>query len=458
MSETTQGQVEQALLAAMLHDFEQLRIHEAFAVLTPDDFEFPGHGYLFDTLRTLVQAGHRVTPLSAAEHLRRRGQLGEFISQEYIERLENQEEPCEMIAAYAELVRDAAVMRALRSAGMAIQHEINRFESPEEAIAFAQGELIRVTERGGRVKPFHTAEEVVDATLAEIEHRRENPTAAGGLTTGFTRLDLMTGGLPKQLLWYVGARPSMGKTSFLMNMIEHVAVQKNQPVMLFSLEMRKEAVMKKLIASMAEVDHRDLQTGRITPEQQQRMDRCRDRIAAAPLFINDQPVMSPGRMKLAVQQVMMRHDCRIELVGIDYLQLLSTDRTIGKGDNLNLNMTDISNKLKRMARSMDLVVACLSQLNRTLESRQDKKPVLSDLRDSGSIEQDADLVTFLYRDEYYYPDTKRPGVADVIVAKQREGETGIFELSWDHRKTKFRNPYAPGSTLTTAYGRELPPL
>jgi replicative DNA helicase len=305
----------------------------------------------------------------------------------------------------------------------------------DEVIDFAESAIFEVSER--KVKPaFSHIGSIIETNIDALEERQGNRALITGVGTGYSELDHKTSGLQPSDLIILAARPSMGKTAFAMNIARNAAVENNIPVAVFSLEMSKEQLSLRMLSSEARIDSSRMRSGFITPEEWLRITDAAGRLTESPIFIDDTANLSAVEIRSKARRLKMNHD--IGLVIIDYLQLM---KSRGRVERRELEISEISRSLKGLAKELSIPVMALSQLNRMLEQRADKRPVLSDLRESGSLEQDADVVAFIYRDEVYNKDENNPnrGKAEIIISKQRNGPIGTVNLAFLHAYTKFEN-------------------
>jgi replicative DNA helicase len=343
----------------------------------------------------------------------------------------------ENITYYAKIIRNKSLLRQLITAGNEIASTCYEVLNAEEAIDLAQQSIFQIAQHGMPNDLTHI-KDILPDSFDQIEERCSNPGSLMGVSTGFYDLDNYTSGLQKSDLLILAARPSMGKTAFCLNIATHVALREQKPVLIFSLEMGKEQLVLRMLCGEAEIDSQKIRTGTMTEQDFNKLTHAMGRLGDAPLYIDDSPGTSVMEMRAKARKIQMEGG-DLGLIVIDYLQLMSGPGG-SNGENRTQEISAISRGLKGLARELRVPVIALSQLSRAVESRQDKKPMLSDLRESGSIEQDADLVMFIYRDEYYNKETERPGTADIIIAKQRNGPVGEVSLLFRHNITRFLNP------------------
>jgi replicative DNA helicase len=423
---------EQSVLGAMLESREA--IANVIEIVKPDDFYKPAHTEIYDTILTLHSQGEAVDAITVADELARRGTLQEIGGKPYIHGLLEAYPTATAAGHYARIVDELAILRRLVDAGNRVQ-EIG-FSMPEDvssAVDEAEGIIYDVGDR--RLKDdYLPIRQLLTENMEMIETLYERGENVTGLATGFSDLDDMTSGFQPSNLIIVAARPSMGKSSILNDFALHSALKQRQPVVVFSLEMSRHEVVQRMLASDARVDMQRIKKGSLQEQDWTRLSAALGRLAEAPVFIDDSANVTLMEMRAKCRRLKGRHG--LGLVVIDYLQLMQSPK---KSENRQQEVSEISRALKIMAKDLDVPVVCASQLNRGVEYRSDKRPLLGDLRESGSIEQDSDLVMFIYRDEVYNPDSEQKGEAELIVAKHRNGPTGLLRLAFMNQYTKFAN-------------------
>lgn len=368
--------------------------------------------------------------------LREKEVTPELYSVEYLGELLASVPTSANVKFYAEIVHEKAVLRRLIKVTEQVTRECYMDSQPLEDILEDTEKSVFdvIQQRGG--SEFEPIRDVVLRTLDSIEKAAKQKGNITGLETGFRDLDAKTAGLQKSDLILIAARPAMGKTAFVLNIAEYVALHSNSTIALFSLEMSKEQLVKRMLAMNSMVDSQKIRTGDLEDDDWDKLVGSVRKIGNSNLVIDDTLGITASELRSKCRKLKIEQG--LDLVIIDYLQLM-TGAGKRKSDSRQQEISDISRSLKVMARELDVPVIALSQLSRAVESRPDKRPMLSDLRESGAIEQDADIVMFIYRDEYYNPDSEKKGVAEVIVAKQRSGPTGPVELAWLSQYTKFGN-------------------
>ncbi|MBX3689072.1 replicative DNA helicase [Dokdonella sp.] len=355
----------------------------------------------------------------------------------YVIELANSTPSAANITAYADIVRDKSVLRQLIDAGSQITGDafMPDGRSTQELLEVAEQKVFHIAEMGARGRkgfvPMRTA---VKEAFQILHQRYENAGAVTGLPTGFIDLDEMTAGLQPSDLIIIAARPSMGKTALAVNMAEYAALKTRKAVAVFSMEMSASQLAFRLISSLGRINQQNLRTGALAEEEWPRVTSAITLLSEAKIFIDDTPALSPGELRARARRLKREHD--LGLIVIDYLQLMQVP---GTKENRATEISEISRSLKALAKELNVPVIALSQLNRSLEQRTDKRPVMADLRESGAIEQDADVIMFIYRDEYYNAESGEKGVAEVIIGKQRNGPTGVVKLAFLGKYTKFEN-------------------
>lgn len=432
-------EAEQAVLGCILVDPDALL--KIVELVKPKDFYRNAHALIFEAILTLFEKSEPVDIVTVSQLLKDKDQLDDVGGRTYINELALAVSTSENIAHYAQVIRDKALLRGLIQAGTEIVYTAYEETDAEVAIDRAEQVVFNIAQTG-MPDELVAIKDILPYSYDQIEDRYNNKGTMLGVASGFYDLDLMTSGFQKSDLIIVAARPSMGKTAFCLNIATHAALHEKRPTLIFSLEMSKEQLVQRMLCSEAEVDAQRIRTGEIQPNDFSRLSQAMGRLGDAPMYIDDSPGVSIMELRAKARKLKMELG-DLGLIVIDYLQLMEAreGKKGGGSDNRVQEISAISRGLKGIARELKAPVIALSQLSRAVESRQDKKPMLSDLRESGSIEQDADLVIFLYRDEYYTKDlTEKPGIASVIIAKQRNGPVGEVELLFRNNITKFLNP------------------
>ena len=426
-------EAEQSVIGSMLMDKDAIAV--AAETLTAEDFYQKQYALVFDAIISLFGQDKPVDLVTLQDKLVKDNAPPEMQSLDFIRDILNTVPTSANVKYYAEIVRDKAVLRRLikNSEGI-IQKCYEQSMETEEILEETEKTVFDILKRKG-THDFVPIEEVALAVLQKIQDASKTKGHVTGVPTGFTDLDYMTTGFQPSDFILIAARPSMGKTAFVLNIIEHVALKKNMPCMIFSLEMSKEQLVNRLFSMDSGIDAQVLRTGELSDNDWPRLIDTVGRVGDSNIIIDDTPGITAAELRSKCRK--MKLERGLDLVVIDYLQLMSGGSR--KNDNRQQEISDISRSLKALARDLECPVVALSQLSRACETRTDKRPMLSDLRESGAIEQDADIVMFLYRDEYYNPDTEHPGEAEVIIAKQRNGPIGTVSLYWQSATTRFVN-------------------
>ncbi len=426
-------EAEQAVIGSMLMDKDA--ILEVSEVLTGKDFYQSSYGVMFDAIMEIYNEGKSVDVVTLQAKLKDKNVPPEVASMEYVGGLVTMVPTSANARSYANIVAEKAVMRRL----IRINDEISNLcysgqEPLPEILDKTESEVFDLLQsRTG--EDFVPIDKIVMDTLDRIEEAAKTKGSVTGIPTGFMDLDYMLSGLQPADLILIAARPSMGKTALALNIAQYVAFKKKMSVAIFSLEMTKEQLMNRLLALESNVDVKDIRTGNLSTSDWQKLVEGAGIIGASDLIIDDTPGgVTVSELRSKCRKYKLEHD--VQLIIVDYLQLMSGSAG-QRFENRQQEITEISRSLKALARELNVPVVALSQLSRAPESRPDKRPMLSDLRESGAIEQDADVVMFLYRDEYYNPDTEDKNQAEVIVAKQRNGPVGTVNLAWLPQYTKF---------------------
>jgi len=426
---------EQAVLGGLMLDERAWeRIGDKLA---EDDFYRKDHRLIFRAIGELSNKNMPCDAVTLGEWFESNG-LAELVGgSSYVVQLANSTPSAANIAAYAEIVREKSILRQLIDAGTEIVGDGFQPEgrSSQEILETAEQKVFHIAESGARGKkgfvPMRTA---VKEAFQILHQRYESKGSVTGLATGFVDLDEMTAGLQPSDLIIVAARPSMGKTALAVNMAEHAALKSKKAVAIFSMEMSASQLAFRLISSLGRINQQHLRTGDLQEEEWPRVTSAITLLSDAKIFIDDTPALSPAELRARVRRLKREHD--LGLVVVDYLQLMAVP---GNKENRATEISEISRSLKAMAKEMNIPVIALSQLNRSLEQRTDKRPVMADLRESGAIEQDADVILFIYRDEYYNQESADKGKAEIIIGKQRNGPTGSVMLTFLGQYTRFES-------------------
>ena len=402
--------------------------------LQPADFYREAHALIFQAMLDLHAVGEPVDALTLAEHLKHNGQLERVGGRGAVDLLTASVPAVGNLRRYAQIVRENAMLRGLLHAAYDIQGRVHSHEAPPRELVDMAERLILEVAHEDRRKDFVNIGDLLSSELDKLEHLSREGTAITGTASGFDDIDSITGGFQPGNLIILAARPSMGKSALMANFAENAALAGGKAVALFSLEMSESELAQRFIASQASVKGDDLRKGNVPPSRWPKILEASERLAHSQLFIDDSSDLSVLDVRAKARRLAQQSADGLALVLIDYLQLM---RAQGHVENRVEQIGQISRGLKTLARELDVPVVALSQLNRGVEQRTDKRPVLSDLRESGAIEQDADLVLFIYRDEYYDHESEREGIADVLIAKHRNGGLGTVELTFQKEYPRF---------------------
>ena len=411
--------------------------------LVEDDFYRREHQLIFRAIGDLASAGKPCDAVTLGEWFERHGETAAIGGPAYLAELASNTPSAANIAAYADIVRDKAVLRKLIEAGTRIAGDGFNPEGRDtpEVLESAEQRIFQIADAGTRGrKQAEPMREPLKRYFATLTERYQHRGQLSGLATGFRDLDTLTSGLQRQDLVIVAGRPSMGKTAFALNIAEAVALLADKPVLINSMEMSSEQLAGRFVSGVARVDAQALRSGDLDEADWSRVGRAASLLSDSKIIIDDTPALSPGELRSRARRAKREHG--IGLVIVDYLQLMQVPRTT---ENRATEIAEISRALKAMAKELDVPVMALSQLNRALEQRNDKRPVMSDLRESGAIEQDADLILFVYRDEVYDHDSPDRGTAEIIIGKQRNGPIDTVRLTFLGQYTRFEN-YTPNET------------
>ena len=427
-------EAEQSVIGSMLMDRDA--IIAASEIVTGEDFYQHQYGVMFESMVELFNEGRPVDLVTLQNRLKEKDVPPEVSSLDFVREIITTVPTSANVRSYANIVREKAVLRRLIKVNEEIANSCYAGkEKLEDILAHTEKSVFDLLQSRGS-GDFVPIRQVAINVLEKIEAASKNQGNVTGIPTGFIDLDYRTSGFQPSDFILIAARPSMGKTAFVLNVVEHVAVKKEIPCMVFSLEMSKEQLVNRMLSMESNVDSQKLRTGSLTDSDWDAVVEGIGTIGNSKLIIDDTPGISIMELRSKCRKVKLEHN-GLGLVIIDYLQLMSGS---GKGgDNRQQEISEISRSLKALARELNAPVVTLSQLSRACETRPDHRPMLSDLRESGAIEQDADVVMFLYRDDYYNKDTDTPNVAEVIIAKQRNGPIGTINLMWRPELTKFAN-------------------
>ena len=424
-------EAEQSVLGAMMQD--ENAVLQAAEALSTDDFYQPAHREIFEAMVALHQQQRPIDLVTVDAELTRRGTLEGIGGTEYLMRLMSFVPTTANVKAYITLVAEKSTLRKLIKASQEISQECYSQQNPlQETLGHAEKAIFDIVMNRASGESLVHVRDVLYNTYANIEELAKLKGRVSGVPTGFTLLDNMLTGLHGGELIIIGARPSMGKTSFAMNIATHAALYANKSVAVFSLEMPREQIAMRMLCTEASVDMQSVRRGLIDDDGWMRLTDALGPLASCHLYLDDTAGLSPSQLRSRCRRLMAEHG--LDLIVIDYLQLMAAD---GRHDNRQQEVSEISRTLKLIALELKVPLIACAQLSRANAQRQDKRPMLSDLRDSGSIEQDADVVMFLHREDYYNPDTPDKNVAEVIVQKQRNGPLGTVKLAWLSQYTRF---------------------
>jgi len=426
-------EAEQSVLGGLM--LEPDALDRVIPVLSYKDFYRRDHQLIFKAIGELAEKNRPYDAVTLGDWFDSNG-LGEQMGGTgYLVELAQNTPSAANIVAYAEIVRDKSVLRSLVEVGSQITEDGLAPGNREVAdvLASAEQRVFRIAEfnRSGR-KETVAIKDIMREAFDILQMRHENQGSVTGLATGYHEFDEMTAGLQPADLLILAARPAMGKTALALNIAEHAAIRCKKAVAIFSMEMSATQLAFRLVSSIGRINATKLKTGQLADEDWAKVTTAMNALIQSKIFIDDEPALSPAKLLSKARRLKREHD--IGLVVVDYLQLMSVP---GNSENRATEISEISRSLKAMAKELNVPVIALSQLNRGLESRGDKRPIMSDLRESGAIEQDADLILFIYRDEYYNKDSPDTGLAEIIVGKHRNGATGTFRLRFHGELTRF---------------------
>lgn len=402
-----------------------------------NDFYRHDHRLIYRVMAKLAEQSKPLDVLTVSESLRELHELDNAGGEVYLFELANNTPTVANIAAYADIVRERSVLRQLiATANEIASHAFNpQGRNSIELLDTAERLVFAISEQGARVGGPTNIKEFLAKTMDRIDTLFQSDDPITGIPTGYQDIDNMTSGLQPSDLVIVAGRPSMGKTMLAMNVAEHVAIKTKLPVLIFSMEMPGEAIVMRLLSSLCRIDQLRIRTGKLQDEDWPRISSTVSMLSEAPFFIDDTPALSPAEVRARARRIAKEHG-QLGLVVVDYLQLMQVP---GFNENRTAEISEVSRSLKSLAKELKVPVIALSQLNRSLEQRADKRPVMSDLRESGAIEQDADLIAFIYRDEVYNENSPDKGTAEIIIAKQRNGPIGKARLTFLGQYCCFEN-------------------
>ena len=428
---------EQAVLGSMLTDKDA--VIAAIEVLKPDDFYRDDNKEIYSAMLELYGTGGNIDTITLSQQLTLRGSLDKVGGIAYIASLIDNVPTTTNVEEYIKIVEEKSTLRQLiKTANEILKLSYSQTEDVNAIIEQTEKKIFDVLQNRN-TRGYSSIKDVLITTFDEIEKRYKDKSKITGISSGFTDLDMKISGLNPSDLIIVAARPAMGKSAFVLNIADYVASHQHVPVMLFSLEMSKEQLVNRVLCSESEIDSMKLRNAELTSEDWLKLGQASGQLADIPLYIDDTPGLSSAELRAKCRKAKLEKN--IGLVIIDYMQLMESKT---KNESRQQEISEISRSLKILAKELNVPVIALSQLSRATESRTDHRPMLSDLRESGAIEQDADIVLFLHREDYYDENTDKKNIAEVIVAKNRNGATGSVELAWLGQYTKFANLYKDG--------------
>src|SRR3984893_1182009 len=407
-----------------------------------EDFYRNDHRLIFEAAAALIERSQPCDAVTLSGHLESLGLLDQVGGLSYLGSLARDTPTAANIRAYADIVRERSVLRQLISAGNLIVRSALETEGHEarEGVDEAERAVFEIAERGSRGKVgFRTVKSILPDVVNRIDELYHSDGSMTGISTGFKKLDEMTSGLQPGDLIIIAGRPSMGKTTLAVNIAENAALGSGKSAAIFSMEMSAESLTLRMISSLGRINQSNLRSGRLEEQDWPRIDSAMTQLGNAKIFIDETPALTPTEIRARARR--SKRERGLDLIVVDYLQLM---QVAGSKENRATEISEISRSLKALAKELKVPVIALSQLNRGVEQRVEKKPVMSDLRESGALEQDADVILLIYREEVYDKNTTRKGIADIIIAKQRNGPTGDIQLTFLGEYTKFEN-YAPES-------------
>ena len=429
---------EQAVLGSMLSDKDA--VQTALETLGPEDFYREDNKEIFAAMQDIYTIGKEVDIITVGEQLKLRGTLERVGGTQNLATLIDNVPTTSNVARYVEIVKQKSLSRSIIKVNNDIlKIAYDQTEDVDSILEQAEKNIFDIAQNRN-TKDYAIMKDILITTLDNIEKMQNKKTRLSGMESGFYDLDEKLSGLNNSDLIIVAARPAMGKSAFVLNIATYVAMHNKVPVMIFNLEMSKEQLANRILSGEAEVDNKKIANGDLSPDEYVKVAEGMNRLAGTQLYIDDSSVLSPSEIRAKCRKAKLEKN--IGLVIVDYLQLMEAKSPSGSRQQ---EISEISRGLKILAKELDVPVIALSQLSRATEARADHKPMLSDLRESGSIEQDADIVLFIHRDDYYDQESENKNMAEIIVAKNRHGETGTVKLGWEGKYTRFSN-LAKGNT------------
>jgi replicative DNA helicase len=439
-------EAEQSLLGGLMIDGTAW--DKVADIVIAEDLYRKDHRLIFGAIAELVERSQPCDVVTVSEFLDQRGTLESAGGLEYLATLANETPGAANVRAYALILRERSMLRSLIDAGNQISGNAYTTDgrSAAELVDEAERLVFQIADKGARGRiGFRSLKQILPETVDRIDLLHQTGGDITGIPTGYTEFDKMTAGLQPGELIIIAGRPSMGKTTLAINIAENAAIGAKIPTAIYSMEMPSQQLAFRMISSLGRVDQSHLRTGKFPDEDWSRINTAVQLMSDAPIFIDDSPALSPTEIRARSRRLKREHG--LGLIVLDYLQLMQVH---GTTENRATEISEISRSMKALAKELEVPIIALSQLNRSVEQRTDKRPVMSDLRESGAIEQDADLIVFIYRDEVYNQDSPRKGIADIAIAKQRNGPVGDFLLTFVGRFTKFEN-WVPDSYAEESY-------
>ena len=428
-------EAEQSILGGLMLDNRAW--DEVTDLLSETDFYRRDHRLIFDAIGSIIDRRDPCDVITLSEFLEAKGELNDVGGLAYLGSVVKDTPSAANIRAYAQIVRDYSVLRQLTQVGSEISNSAYQTEGRDTAELLDNAEklVFNIADQGNmRGSGFHNIKDLLTKAVDRIDTLFHQDSPLTGVSTGFRDLDEMTAGLQNSDLIIVAGRPSMGKTSFAMNIAENAAIKHKISVAVFSMEMPGEQLAMRLMSSLGRIDQHKVRTGKLDDDDWPRLTSAVSILAESPLFIDDTPALTPTDLRARARRLKREHN--LGMIVIDYLQLMQVH---GRSENRTNEISEISRSLKALAKELEVPVIALSQLNRSLEQRPNKRPIMSDLRESGAIEQDADVIMFIYRDEVYDPESPDKGTAEIIIGKQRNGPIGMKRLTFLGQHTRFEN-------------------
>jgi replicative DNA helicase len=439
-------EAEQSLLGGLMLDHQSW--DKIADIITDQDFYRKDHRLIFSAIAALAEDANPCDVVTVSERLESRGELEQAGGLEYLATIANETPGAANARSYAKILRERSMLRSLISVGNEISGAAFGTDgrTAAEIVDEAERLVFEIAESGSRTKAgFKALKQILPAAVDRIDLLHQSDGDVTGIPSGYIEFDKLTAGLQPGDLIIVAGRPSMGKTTFAVNIAENAAIGSRVPTAIFSMEMPSEQLAFRMISSLGRVNQTHLRTGKFPDEDWSRINTAVQLMSEAPMFIDDTPGLSPTEIRARARRLQREHG--LGLIVVDYLQLMAVP---GNKENRATEISEISRSLKALAKELSVPIIALSQLNRGVEQRTDKRPVMSDLRESGAIEQDADVIIFIYREEVYNPETPKKGTADIVIAKQRNGPIGDFVLTFVGQYTKFEN-WVPDAYADEAY-------